>query len=54
MNENNIQQLIKIYNTLLQVHTCGEDSFVYTDCMRALLSIIKNNANEKQELKEKE
>lgn len=43
-----IQQLVQIYNNLLQVHTCGEDSFLMTDCMRALYQVIKENASASQ------
>ena len=48
MDNNTLQQLATIYNNLMQVHTCGEDSFMMTDCLRALFSIIKNNANKEQ------
>lgn len=42
------KQLVQIYNNLLQVHTCGEDTFIMTDCMRALFQIIKEQLNEEQ------
>ena len=48
MDNNTIQQLVNIYNNLLQVHTCGEDSFIMTDSMRALFNVIKNNAEKAQ------
>ena len=35
MDKNTLQQLVDVYNNLLRVHTCGEDSFIMTDCMRA-------------------
>lgn len=44
MNDNVMQQLADIYNNLLRVHTCGEDSFIMTDCMRSLFNIIKQMA----------
>ena len=49
MNKNILQQLADVYNNLLRVHTCGEDSFIMTDCMRTLFSIIKDSA-EKEKL----
>lgn len=44
-----VQKLISIYNTLLQVHTCGEDSFLMTDCMRAFCQTIKELSAEQKE-----
>lgn len=44
-----IQQLINIYNTMLQVHTCGEDSFLMTDCMRLFFKTIKELSAEQKE-----
>lgn len=29
-------QLTRIYNTLMEVYTKGESSFIMTDCLRAL------------------
>lgn len=51
MNDNIMQQLADIYNNLLRVHTCGEDSFIMTDCMRNLFGVIKQLAekNDKEE-----
>ena len=54
MDNNTIQQLVNIYNNLLQVHTCGEDSFIMTDSMRALFNIIKNNAEKNQQILKQE
>jgi hypothetical protein len=44
MTNENLQQLAEIYNNLLRIHTCGEDSFLMTDCMRALYHIINDEA----------
>lgn len=47
---NNIQELVNVYNELLRVHTSGEDSFIYTSCMQNLLAIIQQMAqNQKEE-----
>ena len=46
MTYEDIQMLINIYNTLLSVHTCGEDSFAMTDSMRALYKFIDNKQKE--------
>ena len=43
MDNNTLQQLTQVYNTLLLVHTCGEDSFLMTDCMRTFATVLKNN-----------
>lgn len=52
MDKENLQQLANIYNNLLSVHTNGEDSFVMTDCMRALFQFIQKCAQEANEKKE--
>lgn len=49
MNKEELQQLANIYNTLLSVHTCGEDTFIMTDCMRALSNYIMTKQKELQE-----
>lgn len=49
-----LQQLITIYNSLLQVHTCGEDSFLITDCMRALRKVIQANMPQENKGEKKE
>lgn len=40
ITQEQLQQFANIYNTLLTVHTCGEDSFAMTDCMRAMQKLI--------------
>lgn len=45
--------LITIYNELLKIHTNGQDSFIYTSCMKSLMDIIQflsiEQKNEQQE-----
>lgn len=40
ITEEQLLQLTRIYNTLLTVKTSGEDSFIMTDCMRALQQVL--------------
>lgn len=35
-----LEQLARIYNTLLNVSTKGEDTFIMADCMRAMEKVI--------------
>lgn len=35
-----VDQLTRIYNTLLNVHTKGEDTLIIADCIRALEQVI--------------
>lgn len=53
MQQNELSQgLLIIYNELLKVHTSGQDSFIYTTCMRSLMDIIQflsNKQNNKQQ-----
>ena len=42
-------RLAQIYNTLMTVQTSGENSFIMTDCMRALQALmLEMNGNEKE------
>lgn len=52
MNNSIIQQLINVYNNLLRVRTCGEDSFIMTDSMRALLNAIEQMAENENKIEE--
>lgn len=36
-----LEQLARIYNTLLNVNTHGEDTLIMADCIRALEQVIK-------------
>lgn len=49
--EEQINQLTRIYNTMLEISTKGEDTMVMADCLRALEQVIvniKNNLNSQQ------
>lgn len=52
MDNEIIQNLIKIYNEFLKIHTCGEDSFIYSTCMQNLMTIIQYMMQENSEKKE--
>ena len=54
MKQENLQQLADIYNSLLQIHTRGEETLVMADCMRALFNIINDEAKEAQSKKNEE
>lgn len=51
-NQQDLQFLMELYNTLLQIHTNGTDTFIMTDCMRALKNFITEKGKELQEKKE--
>ena len=40
-----LEQLARIYNTLLNISTRGEDTFIMADCLRALEQVIKQIDN---------
>ena len=47
-----IDQLTRIYNTMFEIQTKGEDTLVMADCLRALEQIIisiKNNTESVEE-----
>ena len=53
MKQDDLQILANIYNTLLNIHTAGEDTIMMADSMRALKNFIlekdielKNNKEE--------
>lgn len=46
MSKEQFIQLSKIFNTLKLIHTCGEDTVLMGDCLRAMDSLL-------EELKEK-
>lgn len=35
-----LEQLTRIYNTMLQIGTKGEDTLIMSDCLRALEQVI--------------
>lgn len=44
-----LEQLTRIYNTMLQIGTRGEDTLIMSDCLRALEQVVVqiNQAAEK-------
>ena len=42
ISKEQLEQLARIYNTLLNISTRGEDTLVMADCLRALETVIKN------------
>lgn len=36
-----LEQFVRIYNTLLNINTRGEDTLIMADCLRAIESVIK-------------
>lgn len=49
MNNFQLQQLIKIYNTLTTINTKGEDTLAMADCLRAFRSVIFEIQNQQQQ-----
>ncbi len=47
-----LEQLARIYNTLMNISTKGEDTFVMADCLRAMEQVVtaidKANSNNNQ------
>lgn len=54
MNENKLEMLSRIYNTLLLINTKGEDTMMMSDCLKALRSFLMNEQNELSRQEEKE
>ena len=46
MLENYVQDLTKLYNTLLLISTRGEDTMIMAECIKALQQIIQEGAKE--------
>lgn len=40
-----VDLLARIYNTMLQINTKGEDTLVMAECLRALESVVKGLVN---------
>lgn len=51
---NNIEQLSRIYNTLLLVNTKGEDTIVMAECLNALKNFVITMQQEAQNKTEEE
>ena len=47
-----IEQLSRIYNTMLEIRTKGEDTLVMADCLRALEQVIAQvvQANQQKQI----
>lgn len=45
MNNSQIEQLVKVYNTLLMVTTKGEDTIIMGQCLHALYQILSEIQN---------
>lgn len=43
--QDNIEQLIRIYNTLFEISTKGEDTLIMADCLRSFKNTITNIQN---------
>lgn len=44
-----MEQLIKIYNTMLLIETKGENTLIMADCLRALKDIIISKSEKEDE-----
>lgn len=57
ITQEQINQLTRIYNTLFEITTKGENTLIMADCLRAievLITEIKNNTEPTQNYLEKE
>jgi hypothetical protein len=41
MTQDQLNQLVRIYNTLLTINTKGDDTLIMADCIRALKQSIE-------------
>lgn len=41
INQEQLEQLTRIYNTMLNIGTKGEDTLVMADCLRALEQVVR-------------
>jgi len=46
-----LEQLARIYNTMLNIGTKGEDTLVMADCLRALEQVVKDISQAAQDTK---
>jgi hypothetical protein len=46
MTYEKLETLSRIYNTLLLIKTCGEDTMMMTDCLRAMKGFITKEQSE--------
>lgn len=52
IKEEQLNQLSRIYNTLFEIQTKGENTLVMADCIRAFEQVITSIQNNIQEEKE--
>lgn len=48
MTQEQLTQLARIYNTLMQVNTKGEDTFIMSDCLRAMQQLLVDMQEQNQ------
>ena len=46
MSQNHVQDLTRLYNTLLLISTKGEDTMIMAECLKALQKVIEEGAAE--------
>lgn len=46
MSEKHVQDLSKLFNTLLLISTKGEDTMIMAECLKALQTIVEEGAKE--------
>lgn len=49
-----VEQLTRIYNTMLQIGTKGEDTLIMSDCLRALEKVVTDIVKTAEQPKEGE
>lgn len=52
MNQENLVQLNRIFNTLLLVSTKGEDTMIMGDCLKAFKQLLAEISSKKPEQEE--
>lgn len=46
MSQKHVQDLTKLYNTLLLISTRGEDTMIMAECLKALQQVVEEGAAE--------
>lgn len=54
MTKEQLKKLTDIYNATLDVHTCGQDSWILSDCQRSLHKLIQELIQEQRQEENKE
>ena len=52
INQEQLEQLTRIYNTMLNIGTKGEDTLVMADCLRALEQVVRQVSQQQVETAE--